>query len=117
MALIASTAAFACSSVPDVQFVDAGDGAASSSSSSGSVDSGADAGRDAAVDGATTPDWSCPTKPPPATEGVCCGNRLCLKCTQSDCTKCEQAGCAGTLNAACCPKNPVQITCKAYTDC
>jgi hypothetical protein len=117
-AIVASALALACSSVPDVHFVD---GDAAASSSSGSTDSGAgDAAKDAAGagdSGSGLPDWSCPSKPPPAGEGVCCGTRLCFKCTQADCGKCEQAGCAGTLSAACCPKNPVQMTCKAYPDC
>lgn len=104
---IGLTLALACSSVPDITFVDGGDGTSSSSSG----DSGTEGGP-------SLPDWSCPNKPPPANSGsVCCGNRLCIKCTASDCAKCEQEGCGGTLNAACCRKNPVQLQCKAYPDC
>lgn len=115
-AILASglTLALACSSVPDVHFVDGGDGTSTSSSGdSGRTDSGGDGGGSSGI-----PDWSCPNKAPPAGSGsVCCGNRLCVKCSEADCAKCEQAGCTGTLNSVCCPKNPVQITCKAYSDC
>lgn len=103
--------AASCSSVPIVHYADDGgsSGTPDGSSGDGAPDTGSSSGQ---------PDWSCPDKPPPSGSGsVCCGNRLCFKCTDSDCSKCDQAGCGGSMSDGCCRKNQVQLMCKAYTEC
>ena len=98
MAVALGTAA--CSSVPDVVFLDTDSGGSSGSSgSSGTV---------------PTP-YSCPDKPPPIGEGVCCGTRLCLGCTQGHCERCSRAGCSG--DDACCRGQGSNVDCRAPSTC
>lgn len=96
----------ACSSVPDVTYVD--DVPSDGGSEAGDGDGGADA--------KPTP-LSCPDNPPAVGAGVCCGKRLCLRCTSADCSPCETAGCFGTEADVCCRKNPGQLLCLPATSC
>lgn len=110
---VVAVAAFvgACSSVPEVTFVDDGiDGGRDASS-----EAGGDGGR---ADGGSS-DWSCAPGglPPPSDVGVCCGARLCIKCTASDCAKCDQEGCGGTPSDVCCRRNAQQMQCKPLNAC
>jgi len=81
--------ALACSSIPDVQFLDLDD----AGTGGGAKDSAADA-----TDATASPDarasYACPDDPPPAEQGLCCGARLCLGCGQGHCQKCERESCA-----------------------
>jgi hypothetical protein len=110
--------ASACSSVPDVTFVEDDAGASSNpeAGSSGST-SGSTGGADGGDAGPAKPKWSCPSSEPPAADGICCGNRLCLGCAPSDCGRCEQKGCAGTLDDLCCIGNGSAIDCRAWSAC
>lgn len=107
----------ACSSVPDVEFVE-GDAAVSDSgaTSSGTVkpDGSAPAG-DAAVDQAS-PSTYCAnngkSNPPPG--GICCGAVACVGCSSSDCSNCD-AKC-GVRGPACC-KTGGSVRCAAVDQC
>ena len=97
-------ATIACSSVPDVQYLDV-DGGGAASSSGSSEDSG-------------TPQperYSCPDNPPPAGEGICCGAIVCLKCSESNCDRCARSGCANAQ--ACCARNATNVVCREQSAC
>lgn len=74
--------ALACSSVPDVAYVDL-DAAPADDTDDGGVSSGGVPG---------TP-YRCPDNPPPPSRGTCCGTRLCLRCSPAHCSRCERAIC------------------------
>lgn len=80
-----------CSSVPDVTFADV------------------DASMDAAVVAEAGPGpgpsgYSCPDRPPPAKEGICCGKHVCIGCTFLQCDRCERADCDD--DEVCCARGP-----------
>jgi hypothetical protein len=106
----------ACSSIPDVQFVEPSSGDAQApvgtSLTGGLGDGGADDPRDAAVDAAV---YHCPDRPPPAAVGVCCDALLCLKCTASHCGRCKSADC--DADQICCAKNSANVDCKKQQSC
>lgn len=71
-----------CSSVPDVTFADV----------DASVDAAANA--NATADAGPTPTgYRCPDRPPPASEGICCGKHVCTNCNVLQCDRCERADC------------------------
>lgn len=87
----------ACSSVPEITFVedDAATRVDASSSSSGTTSSG---GPDAAVDTGTP--GLCATGGPLPADGICCGKIPCYGCELGDCATCEGA-CALDPTPAC----------------
>jgi hypothetical protein len=85
----------ACSSVPDVTYLD------DDASTSGGPNSSAN--------------YSCPDNPPPAGRGVCCGERLCLRCSESHCSRCEREACDG--DEACCARTPGNVECRRQSLC
>lgn len=93
-----------CSSVPDVEYVDV-DGAASNDSSSGASDGGQ-----------SGDEYDCSGKKPPPEHGICCGERLCLKCKNANqCDRCERADCDD--DEVCCARNPGTVECRRLSDC
>lgn len=97
-------AAVACSSVPDVQYLDLESDAGTTGSSGSSGDSGTQGQR-----------YSCPDNPPPAREGICCGGTVCLKCSESNCDRCGRSGC--NRGEACCARNATNVVCREQSAC
>lgn len=114
VAALVAVAMFGCSSVPDVVFVDDEDAATLHASDAGDEEKGSGDGGPgqeggAKQDGGHDEDsgqpprptqYRCPDEPPPSGEGVCCGDQLCLRCSDYHCGRCEREACAG--DEVCC---------------
>ncbi|MBX3203973.1 MAG: hypothetical protein KF764_02830 [Labilithrix sp.] len=108
--------ALACSSVPDVQYVDVEAGA--DGGASGASEAGASGDGGASEEGGADASVSCPDNPPPAGSGVCCGAQLCVRCSASHCSRCERASCDG--DEVCCARNSFgggNIDCRRASAC
>jgi hypothetical protein len=100
----------ACSSVPDVVFVEDDSGTPPAPDDSGSSSGNVKDGQ------APTPVYSCPGKPPPGGTGICCpDNRLCLGCVTAQCERCAIEACGG--GTVCCARNTVIVDCKSASTC
>ncbi len=99
----------ACSSVPDVHYLDIDAGPPSSSSGGGEGDS--------STGSPPFVEYSCPDKPPPAGSGTCCGTTtLCRNCsTANQCDKCARLGCSN--DTPCCARNAGNVECRAQSEC
>lgn len=107
--VVLAAALVGCSSVPDVIYVDDDAGADGSSSGGAEEDSGTDE---------LPSQYRCPDAPPPTELGVCCGTRVCLKCTEANCDRCAKAACTG--DDVCCAKNAGQsmnVDCRRQSSC
>lgn len=90
----------ACSSVPDIVFVDEID--ADGSGTNGEMGSEAGEGGGSAGVQLDAGNVMCPDTPPPQGAGVCCGSRLCVRCKENQCDRCVNANCADA--EICCRK-------------
>lgn len=95
----------ACSSVPDIYFVDGG-GGGDSGASSGAVD--------AATDQGGPPPPSCANGVGAPAGGICCGTIPCIGCDPSECNTCD-AQCRVSTGACC--KRGQNIQCRPESSC
>ncbi|MBX3263947.1 MAG: hypothetical protein KF782_30015 [Labilithrix sp.] len=106
-AIALAASALACSSVPDVQYVELDAATAATNEDDGGASGGTVPG---------TP-YSCPDNPPPPGRGTCCGARLCLRCGAGQCGRCERADCDG--DEVCCGRGQFGATvdCRRASTC
>ena len=109
-AIITTSTALACATVPDLKFDEPEGGPNGPDGSSDARDA-----RDARDDTAPPNGGACPGTAPPASQGVCCGAVLCLKCNAAkDCRDCEKARCS---NGEVCCRSGDGMRCESTTKC